>query len=244
MRAKNFLKESAADELARRLPNLAKHDYNTIDRLMQRISRRHQITGKKLHDIFVHKYGHSPDHWVKKIKNRLSEVDTDPTDDDSMGYMKYFNKPQEPKRPKEKVFRSWDEYEHDKEQQKTPDEINEAVESEEDMQKIKDFIDWSMKTLDIQGNPKFTFSKDSKAAQKGHHTGVHQGDDIWIYIGNRNLIDIFRTIFHELVHQRQDELGMIKDGDSYPGSPIEMMADMVAGKYIKIYGKQHPDIFQ
>jgi hypothetical protein len=40
------------------------------------------------------------------------------------------------------------------------------------------------------------------------------------------------------------QLGMIKDGDSYPGSPIEMLADMVAGKYIKIWGKKHPEIFQ
>jgi hypothetical protein len=37
---------------------------------------------------------------------------------------------------------------------------------------------------------------------------------------------------------------MIKDGDSYPGSPIEMLADMAAGKYIKFYGKEHPEIFQ
>jgi hypothetical protein len=28
------------------------------------------------------------------------------------------------------------------------------------------------------------------------------------------------------------------------GSPTEAMADMVAGKYIKIYGKDHPEIFQ
>ena len=41
-----------------------------------------------------------------------------------------------------------------------------------------------------------------------------------------------------------EELNMIKPGDSYPGSPIEAMADMLAGKYIKIYGKQHPEIFQ
>lgn len=244
MRAKNFIQESAADELARRLPNLAKHDYDTIDRLMQRISRRHKLSGKKLHDIFVHKYGHSPDHWVKQIKNRLSEVDTDPTDDDSMGYLKYFNKPQEPKKPEQRVFRGWDEYESEKKKEKEPSPVSEGVDSDADLKQIKDFIKWSIQTLDIQGRPKFILSRDTKRAQEGHHTGVHSGDTIWVYIENRNLIDIFRTIFHELVHQRQHELGMIKDGDSYPGSPIEMMADMVAGKYIKIYGKQHPEIFQ
>jgi hypothetical protein len=37
---------------------------------------------------------------------------------------------------------------------------------------------------------------------------------------------------------------MIHPGDSYPGSPIEAMADMLAGKYIKIYGEKNHHIFQ
>jgi hypothetical protein len=69
-------------------------------------------------------------------------------------------------------------------------------------------------------------------------------DNIWVYTANRNLVDILRTVFHELVHVRQGELNMIKPGDSYPGSPIEAMADMLAGKYIKIYGEKNRHIFQ
>ena len=112
-------------------------------------------------------------------------------------------------------------------------------------EEIKKFIDWTIKTLNIQKPyPNIKLSNDTEKAQDGHHTGVHSGNDIWVYVGNRNLIDIFRTIFHELVHQRQDQLGMIKDGASYPGSPIEAMADMLAGKYMKIYGKAHPEIFE
>ena len=90
------------------------------------------------------------------------------------------------------------------------------------------------------------FSDDTEKAQKGHHTGVHTPEDntIWIYTGKRNMVDIMRKVFHELVHERQAQLGMIKPGDSYPGSPIEVMADMLAGKYIKIFGKNHPEIFQ
>ena len=128
----------------------------------------------------------------------------------------------------------------------TKKKTNESVDSSDDIQKIKDFINWSIKQLHIQKPyPKITLSRNTKVAQQGHHTGVHTEDNkIWVYIENRNLIDIFRTIFHELVHERQSQLNMIKDGDSYPGSPIEAMADMVAGKYIKIYGKDHPEIFQ
>lgn len=193
MRAKNFITESAARELADKLPTLKRTDYNAINALMRHISVKHNIAGHKLHQMFVSKYGHTPDVWIKKIKQRNEQV-------------------------------------------------QEGAGNEE--QEIEKFIAWAKKILHIKGEPNFTFSKDTEKAQEGHHTGVHSGNDIWVYIGNRNLIDIFRTVFHELVHQRQDELGMIKEGDSYPGSPIEAMADMLAGKYIKIYGKRNPQIFQ
>jgi hypothetical protein len=105
--------------------------------------------------------------------------------------------------------------------------------------------EWMGKRLKIENMPKIVVSYDTEEAQEGHHTGKHVmgSDEIWVY-GNRNLIDIMRTVFHELVHIRQGEKDLIKTGDSYPGSPIEAAADMVAGKYIKIYGKENPHIFQ
>ncbi len=111
----------------------------------------------------------------------------------------------------------------------------------------QEFIQWAIKTLNIkEPHPEITLSKDAEAAQKGHHTGLNipSQNKIWIYVGNRNLVDVFRTIFHELTHARQYQLGMIGPDDSYPGSPIEVLADAMAGKYIKIYGKEHPEIFQ
>lgn len=202
MRYKDFKISDPAKELANKLPSLKKTDYDTIDELMQKISKRHKITGKKLHDLFVHKYGHTPDIWIKKIKQRNEEVNESD--------------------PKKKG----DDYK---------------------IQEINKFIRWTVQKLHIKDPlPKFEFSNDTEAAQQGHHTGVHTPEDnkIWVYIGNRNLVDILRTVFHELVHERQTQLGMIKPGDNYPGSPIEAMADMLAGKYIKIYGKQHPEVFQ
>ena len=37
------LYESAATELARKLPSLDKHDYNTIDKLMRKIAKKHHL---------------------------------------------------------------------------------------------------------------------------------------------------------------------------------------------------------
>lgn len=113
--------------------------------------------------------------------------------------------------------------------------------------RIKDFIRWAIDVLELQKPyPKITLSNRTGAAREGHHTGVNTPHEnhIWVYVGNRNLIDIFRTIFHELTHAKQHQIGLIQPGDSYPGSPIEMEADAMAGKYIKIYVRDHPDIIE
>ena len=182
--------ESPELELAKRLPSLAKHDYNTIDKLMRKIASKHSITGKALHDLFVKKYSTTPDSW---IKDKLDEGDSS----DLQG-------------------------------------------------EVDKFVDWSVKRLHIKNKPAVELSMDTEEAQTNHHTGGHvDGDDsIWVYAKNRNLVDILRTVFHELVHVRQGELEMIRPGSSYPGSPIEAMADMLAGKYIKIYGEKNHHIFQ
>jgi hypothetical protein len=111
---------------------------------------------------------------------------------------------------------------------------------------VEKFVDWTAKKLNLKKVPNIELSMDSDEAQNNHHTGGHvPGEDsVWVYAKNRNLVDILRTVFHELVHVRQHEIGMIKPGDSYPGSPIEAMADMLAGKYIKIYGEKNHHIFQ
>ena len=56
MKAIDFISESAASELAKKLPSLEKHDYTTIDRLMRTVAQKHRITGKALHDLFVKKF--------------------------------------------------------------------------------------------------------------------------------------------------------------------------------------------
>ena len=111
---------------------------------------------------------------------------------------------------------------------------------------MQKFISWTIDKINLENPPEFEWSYDTKDAQLNHHTGRHTSGEnkVWVYVKNRNLVDIMRTVFHELVHCRQGELDMIQPGDSYPGSPIEMEADMMAGKYIKVFGKMHPEIFQ
>lgn len=288
MRAKEFHISDPIEELTKKLPSLRTLNYDTIDELMTKISKRHKISSHKLHDMFVDKYGETPDHWAKKIRQRNEEEEIDEAGfqykrmkNIDVDYEKYKGNQIEigslidltknfqkynsvvgkilDIKPNGKVVIKIVSLNPDnngslnlddvinihKNYLKKSPTLKEDVTSDEDMEKINDFIKWSMEQLHMKKPyPEIKLSKDTEQAKKGHHTGVHSGDEIWVYIGNRNLIDIFRTIFHELVHHRQYQLNMIKDGDSYPGSPIEAMADMMAGKYIKIYGKQHREIFQ
>jgi len=139
-----------------------------------------------------------------------------------------------------------------KKYKKTPDswikdKLDETkVEGVDVEQEVHNFIDWAKDRLHLKSHPEIEFSYDTEDAQVNHHTGSHKegSNKVWVYVKNRNLVDILRTVFHELVHVRQSELNMIKPGSSYPGSPIEAMADMLAGKWIKIYGEKHHHIFQ
>lgn len=107
-------------------------------------------------------------------------------------------------------------------------------------------VEWICKKFGIKDIPAIELSMDTDEAQGNHHTGGHVpgSGKIWVYAKNRNLVDLLRTVFHELVHVRQHELDMIKPNSSYPGSPIEAMADIMAGKMIKVYGAANPHIFE
>ena len=254
MRYNEFIFESAASELAHKLPSLKQQDYSSIDKLMKRIGRRHDIDGTKLHDMFVSKYGHTPDTWIKKYSSSLEE---ESTDESMLGFLIPQKSPAKKKAvdyaavrqaakssdSSAKVYRGPEEYQ--KATNKQPVTEGE-IDNSQNIDQIKSFVQWAIKTLNVQKPyPKIRLSLDTQAAQDDHRTGLHTSDGrIIVYIKNRNLVDIFRTLFHELVHERQDQLNMIGPNDSYPGSPVEAMADMMAGKYIKIYGKAHPEIFQ
>ena len=40
--------------------------YDIIDTIMTRIAKAHGISGQKLHDLWVKKYGQIPDTWIMK----------------------------------------------------------------------------------------------------------------------------------------------------------------------------------
>jgi|688.fasta_scaffold476970_2 hypothetical protein len=121
-------------------------------------------------------------------------------------------------------------------------EFNKPVDSRE--LQVKRFIKWTMNKLDIPGPVPSIELSNHKEEENQHHTGRFNtsSNTLYIYIRNRNLIDILRTVAHELTHYKQNLKGDLKGNQAYPGSPAEQEADAVAGYLIKIYGKKYPEI--
>ena len=123
-----------------------------------------------------------------------------------------------------------------------PDNLNESTFRDHERQ-IRHFVAWCKKKLDItKPLPRMRF-QDAKEGPDQHRTGYYDDDSntMWVYTGNRNLIDILRTVCHELVHRKQHEDRPAKPGESYPFAPIEQEADAVAGGLIKLYVREFPE---
>jgi len=75
MRAHEF----AVDALERDLKNPTSHD--AIDHIMQTIARKHNISAKKLHDVFVEKHGVVPDKWDRESLTELNFLGSECTKD-------------------------------------------------------------------------------------------------------------------------------------------------------------------
>lgn len=68
---------------------------------------------------------------------------------------------------------------------------------------------------------------------------------IKVYVKDRAIIDVCRSIAHELVHHKQNLEGRLLDAvkDGEDGSNIENEANAVAGIIIRKWGKLNPELY-
>ena len=112
---------------------------------------------------------------------------------------------------------------------------------------IGEFIKYAIKNLEIQNPPRnLSLSYDNAKAKEMKSFGYFNPNEnkIWVYVGNRNMGDILRTLAHELVHRKQDEDGRISYESGKTGSDIENEANAMAGVLLRDFGKQHEEIYQ
>jgi len=112
---------------------------------------------------------------------------------------------------------------------------------------IGEFIKYAIKNLGIQNPPRnLSLSYDNAKAKEMKSFGYFDPNDnkIWVYVKNRNMADILRTLAHELVHRKQNEDGRLDITSGETGSPIENEANAVAGILLRDFGKINNSIYE
>jgi cytidyltransferase-like protein len=127
------------------------------------------------------------------------------------------------------------------------DYINESLNKKVDTDTIKRFIKFAIKKLDIKQTPgglTLSYNNDEAKTRRSFGTFDPNTGKIWLYVKNRNMADILRTLAHELVHRKQDEDGRIDYESGETGSEIENEANAQAGILLRDFGKQNEEIYQ
>jgi hypothetical protein len=117
--------------------------------------------------------------------------------------------------------------------------------SDIDTSMVIDFIKFTKKYLGIKDKVKvilaFERTSDLRTTAYYNIDGI-----IKVYVKDRSIIDILRSIAHELVHHLQNCENRLKniEKDGADGSPIENESNAKAGEIIRVYGREHPELYK
>jgi hypothetical protein len=105
-----------------------------------------------------------------------------------------------------------------------------------------DFINFCAKNLPLSGGFKVFVVNDREEHDISTTAAYLRGQNlIKVYGKNRALVDVLRSIAHELTHLMQDENNMLIGQIQDAGGPIEDEANARAGELIKLYAKSRPE---
>lgn len=116
---------------------------------------------------------------------------------------------------------------------------------EKDIKVMGDFVNFAKKQIGIDDDVKvllaYERTPDIKTTAYYNLEGF-----VKIYVKDRAIIDVMRSIAHELTHHKQNLEGRLTDPskDGADGSEIENEANAKAGEIIRKYGKIRPDIYE
>ena len=120
-----------------------------------------------------------------------------------------------------------------------------AMPSDEEI--LKDFIGFCVKELKIKQMPTIKLRKDPQWPVIHSTFGRYINDKHLLEVawGGRHIMDILRTVAHELTHRHQHERDGAKMDNTAgeTGSPWENEANARAGILMRDYARMHPDYF-
>jgi hypothetical protein len=110
---------------------------------------------------------------------------------------------------------------------------------------IADFVKYCARELNIEKLPHVKLIADKNWVSTYRSFGEYNPGTftVKVYYSGRNTADVLRSLAHELVHHRQEELGMIDTNSGETGSEIENEANALAGVLLRDYGKENIKIY-
>ena len=146
----------------------------------------------------------------------------------------------------EQLLKSIEDYKKNKPKQDAADLLKENL-SETKQQSIQHFVEFATQRLKLKETPKISLVGGREFAEVKTSLGGFDpiSKEIYVATEGRLTADILRTLAHEMVHRKQDELGLVKNPmkDGADGSPIENQAHAVAGILMREYGRINKKIY-
>ena len=116
----------------------------------------------------------------------------------------------------------------------------------DDKKKILDkFVLFVKKELELKSVPTIKIQNNRDGLKTtANYDYTKENKIIKVCAKNRALVDVCRSIAHEMVHHKQFEQGRL-DGPQPPdiGGEIEDEANAKAGQFIKMYAKEDPTLY-
>ena len=115
----------------------------------------------------------------------------------------------------------------------------------DDKKKVLDkFVLFVKKQLELKTIPTIKIQNDREGLKTtANYDYTKENKLIKVCAMNRALVDICRSIAHELVHHKQFEDGRLEVKPPDIGGEIEDEANAKAGQFIKMYSKEDPTIY-
>jgi hypothetical protein len=124
--------------------------------------------------------------------------------------------------------------------------LTEGLDKKDTYSILHDFLRFAAKDLELKTLPKFEFKFDSKTSVEHSSFGGYMPGEqhINITVKNRHIMDVCRTLAHELVHYKQDLNNELEDENAgATGSPQENEANARAAVIMRNWGRKHPELF-
>ena len=110
--------------------------------------------------------------------------------------------------------------------------------NDEKKEKLKEFAKYVVKQLEIKNAPTIAVQNGrGELKTTANYDYTKENKIVKVNAHKRALVDVMRSLAHELVHHKQFEDGRLKVKPPDIGGEIEDEANAKAGQYIKMYAK-------